>query len=221
MTRALEQIQNIVNLEQVFPFFAVEMMFDVGQTQFADTTIGTGPLYLWTGLGDLIADGKLYTGTGNLISISEVTETADLRAQGATLTLSGIPPEIVALALTEPYQGRVCRIKFGMIDANADRIVDNNGDIVVLDTVSDVDVSSGDPVVLINIFTGYMDTMEITESADTATISINLENRLADLEIAKTRRYTSEFQKERFPNDKAFDYVNDLQDKKITWSAPE
>ena len=108
-----------------------------------------------------------------------------------------------------------------MIDANADRIVDNNGDIVVLDTVSDVDVSSGDPVVLINIFTGYMDTMEITESADTATISINLENRLADLEIAKTRRYTSEFQKERFPNDKAFDYVNDLQDKKITWSAPE
>ncbi len=219
MTRALEQIQNIVNLEQVFPFFAVEMMFDVGQTQFADSIITTGPLYLWTGLGDLIADGKLYTGTGNLISISEVTETADLRAQGATLTMSGIPPEIVGLALTEPYQGRVCRIKFGMIDANADRIVDNNGDIVVLDTVSDVDISSGDPVVLINIFTGYMDTMEITESADTATITINLENRLADLEIAKTRRYTSEFQKERFPNDRAFDYVNDLQDKKITWSA--
>ena len=59
--------------------------------------------------------------------------------------------------------------------------------------------------------------MVIEEGADTSTITVSVESKLIDLERARTLRYTDESQKARFPNDKGFQYVNDLQDKKFNW----
>tara|TARA_R110000796_G_scaffold6092_1_gene22081 strand:+ start:514 stop:711 length:198 start_codon:yes stop_codon:yes gene_type:complete len=64
-----------------------------------------------------------------------------------------------------------------------------------------------------------MDTMDIMEGADTAMISLAVENKLIDLQSRNTRRYTSEFQKNTYPNDKAFDYLNDLQTKRLAWGG--
>ena len=93
---------------EVYPFFAIELMFDTRTIDFGGVTVEAGPLYLWTGLGNLTVGGITYIGTGNMLQISEVKETADIAVAGATLTLSGIPTEILALALQEPYQGRLC-----------------------------------------------------------------------------------------------------------------
>ena len=223
MTRVLGTVDELLDLEEIFPFFAVELMFDERKTYFSGTDGGgqiqMGPLYLWTGLGDLTVEGITYAGTGNMMQISQVTETADLRAAGAMITLSGIPLETISLAMQEPYQGRLCRIKFGILEANQNKTVNEDGSAILLEDTSDIDNTIGVVSLLINLFTGYMDTMDIMEGADTAMISLAVENKLIDLQSRNTRRYTSEFQKNTYPNDKAFDYLNDLQTKRLAWGG--
>jgi len=227
MSRNLEQVQNIVELDEIFPFFAIEIYFKEGELTFGDETISGGPLYFWTGLGEITIGGITYTGAGQFLQISEVTDTADLRAAGATVTMSGLPVEIISLALQQPYQGRLCKIKFGMMNANRNNTVDEEGTIIVLEDRSALDNSEGDPAILIPLFTGYMDQMNISENPDSATVVLSLENKLIDLEVQKAERYTSEFQKKKYrklyPNatdtDKAFDYLNDLVNKPLDWGS--
>tara|TARA_R110000803_G_scaffold53853_1_gene110424 strand:- start:402 stop:953 length:552 start_codon:yes stop_codon:yes gene_type:complete len=179
MTRDITDLALSAN--ELYPFFAIELMFS------------TSPLYLWTGLGELTIGGITYTGTGSLLNISEVKETADIAAAGAVLTLSGIPTDVLSLALQEPYQGRLCYIKFGMLTT-----VDN-------------------PTSLTDLFVGYMDQMNISEEADTSTLALGVESKLIDLERPRVQRYTSASQKSRYANDLAFDFIPDLQDRPLSW----
>lgn len=174
---------NLIDDPVVYPFFAIDLLFD------------TDALYLWTGLGDISYGGNTYVGTGNLLKISDVEETTEIAARGATLTLSGIPSEVLSLALTEPYQGRQCKIYFGLFDRENDV----------------------EPILFTEVFAGYMDQMNINEAADTCDIELKAENKLIDLERARVRRYSSGYQKSIYPNDKGFDFVEDLQDKEIVW----
>jgi len=219
VSRSLSTVADVLELDEIFPFFAIELMFDERKTVFAGSVVQAGPLYLWTGLGDLVVGSTTYSGTGNMLQISEVTETADLRAAGATITLSGVPSETVSLALQEPYHGRECRIKFGILDANQNKTLNEDGEAILLEDTSDIDNSAGAVSLLIDLFTGYMDVMDITEDPETCVIALKVENKLIDLQTRKTRRYTSEYQKNLFPNDNAFDYLNDLQTKRMTWGG--
>ncbi len=219
MTRSLSTVDGLLDLEEILPFFAVELMFDERKTIFAGSIVQSGPLYLWTGLGDLTVGDITYAGTGNFMQISEVTETADLRVAGATITLSGIPSETLSLAMQEPYQGRLCKIKFGILDANQNKTLNEDGDAILLEDTSDMDNTLGTVSLLIDLFVGYMDQMNIAENADGSLISLAVENKLIDLQTRNTKRYTSGYQKNRFPNDKAFDYINDLQTKRLAWGG--
>jgi len=93
----------------VYPFFAVDIDFS------------SGPLYVWSGYGDLTISSKTYIGVGSLLNISNVEETTEIEAKGASLTMSGIPSSFLSLALQEPYQGRECRIYFGMTSSQIGR----------------------------------------------------------------------------------------------------
>ena len=90
----------------VYPFFAVELSFD------------SEVLRMWTGQGTFNDGVNDWVGAGNLLAISDIEETAEMSVKGATLTLSGVPSEILSLALSEPYQGRVCNIYFGISGEN-------------------------------------------------------------------------------------------------------
>lgn len=162
---------------EVQPFYAIEFSFD------------SGTIRLWTGYGDRTISSQTYTGSGSLLTISGMEEVADMSAKSTTVTLSGIPAELVSLALQEPYQNRPCRILFG---------VTNSTDIV-------------------ESFSGFMDKMTIEDSGESASISMVIESKWVKLDRANIRRYTSESQKSRYPNDTFFDYVSDLQDKEILW----
>ena len=152
----------------------------------------SAPIRLWTGVGDATIDGNNYIGTGTLLEISSVEETSQLAVRGATITLSGMNSEVISLALQSSYQGRVCNIYFGVVDGNT---------------------YSG----LTEIFSGYMDEMNIDEGPEFGSIELKVENKLIDLERARVRRYTSGYQKSKYPNDKGLDFVEDLQDKDIVW----
>lgn len=202
---------------EIYPFFAVELMFDTRTIEFGGETLEAGPLYMWTGLGDLTIGNITYLGSGTMLQISDVSETADVSAAGANLTLSGIPTELLALALQEPYQGRLCYIKFGMIGANKDFLLKQDGSFLLLEDNSSIDISTGSTDVLTDLFVGYMDQMNINENSDTCTIGLAVESKLIDLERPRVQRYTSASQKSRYADDLAFDFIPDLQDKPLSW----
>jgi hypothetical protein len=149
------------------------------------------PQYIWTGIGTKTIDGKDYEGLGELLSVALVEETADIAAKGASITISGIPKTTnVSLALNTAYQGRIGRIHFGVMGAQT---------------------------AYTEIFSGYMDEMNIVEGPDTSTIEINIENKLVDLERPRVARYTSAYQRNKFNGDAGLDFVESLQNKEITW----
>lgn len=203
MSRDVAQlIKDALDDDVIYPFFAVEMMFD------------SGPLRLWTGLGDLQYQGNTFTGTGTLLSVSEISETAELSVRGASLSLSGIPSDILSYALTEDYQGRLCKIYFGLFSKGF--LLLETGDFLLAEDGSKIRFENilSD---FVNIFTGYMDQMNIEETGETASIELTVENKLIDLERPRVKRYTEKYQKSVFPDDKGFDEVNDLQDKVFVW----
>jgi len=195
-------VQNNLEDDVVYPFFAIELEFD------------SGPLRLWTGMGTLVFENVSYTGTGNLLDVSSIEETTDIAVRGATITLSGMPPEIISLALQSPYQGRVCKIYFGMFSRG--NLQKEDGAYILLEDGNKIQLELQETG-LTQIFSGYMDEMNIDEGPESGIIELKVENKLIDLERARTRRYTSEYQKSVYPDDLGLDFVESLQDKKMAW----
>ena len=206
MSRSLSSgIIGAISSESIKPFFAIELRFD------------TQTLYFWTGLGNITVDGITYVGTGQFLKVSEISETAEISAKGAMITLSGIPSELLSLILSEPYQGRLGIIRFGLMDANRSYLLDEDGNYVLQEDSSRIDITAGDPNDLVEIFKGYMDQMNIEEGAETSTVALSMESKLIDLERPRVLRYTDANQKSRFPTDRGFEFVEDLQDKQFNW----
>lgn len=182
---ASDDFNDLTAGQSLEPLLAVEMLFD------------SDALRAWSGFGTLEIDGNDYTGAGTIMQLSVIEETAEIAARGASFTLTGIPTEFVSLALTEPYQGRIVNVYFGLFDVTAGATE------------------------VIKMFSGLMDVMTINDDPNSVTISMTAENRLVQLERPNNTRFTSEDQKRLHPldNDKGFDFVNDLQDKEITWGG--
>ena len=204
------------NLEEdvIYPFFAVELLFDVGNFTAVDGTVNNRILRLWTGFGTLVFEENTYYGTGNLLEVSTVEESAEMAAKGATLTLSGVPSDVISLALSEPYQGRQARLHFGILQKGKLQLESSN--YILLQDGGKIFLEDN-KTSLTEVFVGYMDQMSINESPDTASIQLTLENRLIDLERARVGRFTSEYQKSIYPTDKGFDFVEGMQDLKLNW----
>ena len=168
MTRSISEILSSLTDDTVKPVFAVDLMFDSTTTTFAGEEVTSSPLYLHTGLGDLTIGSVTYVGTGSLMQISDVSEGSDISARGINVQISGISTDILAVALSLPYRGRVFRLKMGMLDAN--------------DTTSS----------LSTIFVGYMDRMDLAEGSETSVMTLAAESKLINLERPRIRRYTSE-----------------------------
>ncbi len=154
----------------------------------------------WSGFGQLEWGGFTWYGAGILGKVSTVEETAELRATGASFQLSGIPADLIDKVSNFPIQGHKAKLYLGFIE-------------------EDFKVLIMDPVL---IFDGRMDTVEILDSGETATVTLTAESRLRDLERPRTKRYTDADQQSRFPGDKGLEYVPSMQDKQIIWGrAPE
>jgi len=182
-TRSLSSnMQDVTTATLVRPIILVEAEFD------------SSDVLMWSGTGDLDWDGKTWIGTGQLLNVDAMEESVEMKAVGTSVTLNGIPSDLLSLALQEDYQGRPLTVYLGAFD--------DSGEVI------------SSPVV---IFKGRMDIMTISESGDTASIQVTVENRLIDFERTRERRFTSEDQKIDFPNDKGFEFVSTIQDKEIVW----
>ncbi len=177
-------VNTILESNSLKPFFALDLEFDGGN------------FVAWTGYGNITFGGTTYFGSGDFLNVSQISETADIQANGINITLSGIPSDLISSALNETYQGRPAKLYLGLLD-------DNNAVV-------------SDPYLM---FSGRMDTMGIEDSGDTANIGLTAESRLIDLERSRERRYTSEDQKIDYPTDKGLEFIADLQDKEIIWGS--
>ena len=178
--------KNAIKSSVVRPLLAVELEFS------------TGTLRFWNGYGDLsmTAGGSTntFTGLGDLLGVSPISESDQIEAIGASLSLTGIKSSFISTALTGNYTNRNASIFFGVFDTSKN-------------VISDV----------YTLFKGKMDIMKIDEGSESATITLNLENRLIALDRPLNRRFTHEDQQERFSGDLGLEFVPDLQDKEIIW----
>src|SRR3990167_8460946 len=118
----------------------------------------SGWLYLWSGYGALSWNGQTWTGAGELLSVSPLTENSDVMAEGVQISLSGIPADLITKALGEVRQGAPVIIWQGFLTAAGAVVTSPN-----------------------QAFGGRMDTCSIAEGGDTARITLTVESRLADL----------------------------------------
>ncbi len=152
----------------------------------------SGNLNLWTGLGELFWNGEVYNGSGEILKISKIEETTELKATGVTFTLSGVEPDLISLALNEPYQGRAASLYIAAVDESG--------------------ILVPDPFLM---FEAEMDVMNISDDVDDPVITLSVENILVSLRRVIKRFWTKEDQALEFPDDQAFDLIPSLQEKEI------
>jgi len=155
----------------------------------------SGVQTLWSGRGDLAWNGEVYRGVGDMGAVSAIEEGVEQRAFGVRMTLSGIPVNLLSIALQEDVQGRRAEVWLGFLDDNYALVAD--------------------PALL---FRGRMDAMDASLGA-AATITLTAENRLADWNRPRVRRYTDAEQQARFPGDKGLEFVNPTTEKEIVWGG--
>ena len=103
----------------------------ITQLQSASVEVGilfegefaSGWVRLWSGIGTLSWDSKTWTGTGNLLGISGIDETAEVRAAGLTVSLSGVPSDLLSAALGDARSGRIGRVYGGAVQGFGDEMV--------------------------------------------------------------------------------------------------
>lgn len=162
---------------------------------FIEASFESGPINICTGARAIDWNGRTWTGLAYLLSLSPLTDTKAIEANGLTISLSGVPSELIALVYGEYCQGRPCTVWQGFVDDN---------DNLILDPV--------------RINRGRMDAISDEDSGDTATITVTVENGMRDLRQPSTRRYTDQDQNRLFPGDRGLEFVAGLQEKEIFWA---
>ena len=167
---------------------------DLWPVIFFEGQFASGPVRLWSGLGEIGWAGESWLGAGALLGLGSIEETSEVVAGGTSVSLSGIPPSLVQMAIAEARQGLPGRVWLGLLTPE--------GAIIA------------DPVLA---FAGRLDVPEITDDAEACRITISYESRLIDLNTPRSWRYTHESQQALHPGDLGFEYVSAIQDREVTW----
>jgi len=133
-----------------------------------------------------------FLGAGNLGSITGIGETAELRATRTEVTLTGIPPAFIALAF-ENAQGRRGRVWIGLLDDNYAVVAE--------------------PILM---FEGLLDSPFI-KLGSVGTVTVPINNRLILWERASNLLYTDQDQRQLFPGDRGFEFVQQTAEKNLIW----
>ena len=154
----------------------------------------TETLLLWTGDTDLVINSETYTGVGSLLSVGDVEDTLELKTTGVSLTLAGMDSTIINLALNENYVNRNITIFTGFLSGGTDHVQGT-----------------------MTLFKGRIQSMTIADDPQGATIQLQCENRLIDLDRPSNLRFTKDSQTFINADDTCFSRVQNMQDKEIVW----
>lgn len=161
----------------------------------AEFEFASGNVYFTNAPTTLVWAGKTYVGLGNLASIEEIKESIDLQAIGLKFVLSGANATIANIALTEHVQGKLAWLY----------VVFMNDGLIIADPVLE--------------FAGRVDNMVVTESEGSTSIQLAVESRMADWARPNLRRFNSVDHNNYYPNDKFFNFVENMVEKEIVWPS--
>jgi hypothetical protein len=174
--------------------------------RFVELQFETDVVYVWGAYGNITPAGpptnpastfpygKTFIGVGWFGGVSSIPQTTEGVAQNISLSLAGIPTELLTDAVDQVRENSIGTCWLGFIDAN--------GNVI------------GDPV---QDFQGALDVPTITEGAATSAISITAENPLVDLNRPSNRRFTDVDQQLIYPGDLGFQGVGSLQGQYLGW----
>ena len=161
----------------------------------AQITFASQVGYIWTGYGPLTYAGNTYLGVGKLAGIGEITEGIEVQADGTSVSLSGIDPNLYSECMTDIKPGAPAYVWLACL---------NQGLIV------------GQPLM---IFGGFVDKPVVSTGPNDITITLALESRMTNLQRANNRTYTSADQRVKYPDDTAFGWVEQLNDTVDNWGG--
>lgn len=162
------------------------------QTSFSSVT-----LRYWTGIGDLTWDSKTFTGDGKFYGCGSIRESLDVVANGISVDVSGVSSELIALVLSEAKQTNVGYLWRAFLDDD--------------DAIIDVDLR----------FVGNLDDTYINEQPSGSTITLNYESRLIRFKKPRAVTMSNEAQQSEYKGDKGFEYIQQLQGKRIYWGRAD
>jgi hypothetical protein len=162
----------------------------------AQLTFRTATRYVWSGVGSLVWGGNTYLGLGSLASVGSVQESTEIKADGTSVSLSGIDPVYLAEAMGDIQQGQPAKIWTAALD------------------------DSGAVIMPYLYFSGVIDKPQVVVSGETATIALALESKMINHGRASQRKYTAADQHAfGYPDDLGFNWVEALNDASFKWGV--
>lgn len=157
----------------------------------------SSPLNLNTSNLDLVVSGTTYYGTKGLGRIGAMQDTAS-ELRGLQFELSGVPSDLLSLALSEPVQGKAVRIKAAILDPSTYAVLD----------------------VRLR-WAGRLDVMAISDGEPAGTISVTAEHAGIDLVRPASSMYTDAEQQRLATGDLFFQFLADQVEQRVVWPAKE
>lgn len=155
------------------------------------------PKRFWMGCFDLVAGGETWQGFGDLVAIDGLDQIRGMSAPKATFTVSGISPDIVALARdqSDKVKGRDVTVYLQFFDEEWQTL--------------------DDPVV---VWIGILDVMTYSaQGPNVRSIQVSAEGLWTGRRRPVFARYTDRDQQGRFPGDLGCSQVADNVSKTLRW----
>jgi hypothetical protein len=157
-----------------------------------DLQLVSGADHVWSGIGSVVWNGNTYRGVGSLGAIGEISESSEVRAPGTSVGLSGIDPTILNETLDDIQQGAPVTVWAALF-------------------------SEGAIVCAYSLYAGTVDKPALNIGPDTFSVALALETKMANLQRASNRRYTAADQRNYYPLDSGFNWVETLNDIALLW----
>ena len=141
-----------------------------------------------------------YTAQGKFIAISNTRETASLQITNLRITLSALDPETVSTFATSDIINK---------DVTVHRIFFNQSTNAVI-------TDSAGATETLNMFKGKVGGYKVSESASTASLTLEIQSQLANFQRTNGRVTTNASMQVEHPTDFGFEYAHDT-DTEIGW----
>ena len=156
--------------------------------------IKSGNVLAHTGIGELVIDGDLYIGLGNLGSISSAKQDGGTSPSDINLSLSLLDPSMLSTALNEQVVGSKVTIMFGVFD--------EDGKIGAVDVLFAGSVTGVAAVI-----------------GDENQVTYTCSSELYEWDKIPSDRYTDESHQQRQVGDRFFRYTGQLAERSIFWGS--
>lgn len=160
-----------------------------------EMALDSGTLYMVGLPVAFVYGGNTYQPVMGVGTIREILET-DTEVADLNFTLSGVPESSIAIALSEPVQGRAVIVRQAVLD----------GSTVYMDT---------------NVWQGYLDVMTLDDTGPTAVINVSAVHTMAAYAESKEVLFSNEDQQAISPGDKFFEYAAQMASATIVWPGKD